>query len=91
MSNPVEPVDNFGLLDRPLQAHEQYIKIRIETTELMLTLSDAQVRVSVLRKSWEIASEGGYIVTHGPAISEVHRPAFPGDAAWMEAVAVARS
>lgn len=81
----------MSILQRQLAPGEELFDVKIDTSHLIEQALGPAARVHTLLRMTELLAGHGYTIVHGPEITEVHRPGWPGDATWMKAAAVVRS
>lgn len=80
----------MSLREQKLADHEALIGVQIEISGMLAVRTpETRIRTSVMAEVWRQASQEGLRVIRGPEIEEFHRPAYPGDAAYVTALAVA--
>ena len=76
----------------PLGANETYFFSQTDITEELARREPmGTIIVAAMSALLDIAATAGVEVLRGPEVVEVHRPEYPGDAAWVRLAAVSRS
>lgn len=72
----------------PLAPGEEAMRIQVDASELMATMSAPDVRLWILREFLVYAERCDYVVTRGPEISVFQYPQNPGDPGIVVALGV---
>lgn len=75
----------------PLAPGEQFLRMEAEVTAgLAARMPVGQIEVEAMAALIQQAEAEGFVVTQGPQVIRLRRPAYPGDNAWMDVIAAGK-
>lgn len=70
---------------------ERYIRMEAEVTaQLAARMPVGQIGVEAMAELIRSAEADGYVITQGPQVLRLRRPAYPGDQGWMDVIAAGK-